>query len=326
MRRIAATGVAVVLAMLLLAEGACAAESLRVGVLKFGTVSWELDVIRRHGFDAAEGFAVEPVELASTPATLVALQAESVDTVVSDWFWVSRQRAGGADWTFFPFSTALGGVLVAPQSPLHSLADLKGRRLGIAGSAVDKSWLILRAAARSLNGLDLERDTEKSFAAPPLLDEELKAGRLDAVLTYWPFAARLEARGMRQIISVDDALHTLGFESAVPMVGYVVGERWAVQHHALVMAFVRASRRAEALLAASDEEWTRIAPRTGAHDAAELQKLRDAYRAGIPRHWGDQERRDAERLYALLAKAGGEALTGPAPLLAPGTFLDDVRY
>jgi NitT/TauT family transport system substrate-binding protein len=326
MRRIAATGVAVVLAMLAIAGEARAAESLRIGVLKFGTVSWELDVIRQHGFDAAEGFVVEPVELASTPATLVALQAGSVDAVVSDWFWVSRQRAGGADWTFFPFSTAVGALLAAPQSPVHSLADLKGRRLGIAGSAVDKSWLILRAAAQSLNGLDLERDTDKSFGAPPLLDEELKAGRLDAVLTYWPFAARLEAGGMRRIMSVDDALHTLGFESAIPMVGYVVAGHWAAEHRPLVLGFVRASRRAEELLAASDEEWTRIAPRTGAHDAAELQKLRDAYRVGIPRHWGDQERRDAERLYALLAKAGGEALAGPAPRLEPGTFLDDVRY
>jgi NitT/TauT family transport system substrate-binding protein len=326
MRRIAAAGAALVLAVLALAGNARAADPLRVGVLKFGTVSWELDVIRQHGLDTAEGFAVEPVELASTPATLVALQAGSVDTVVSDWFWVSRQRASGADWTFFPFSTAVGALVAAPQSPVRTLADLKGRRLGIAGSAVDKSWLILRAAAAQQSGLDLERDTDKSFAAPPLLDAELAAGRLDAVLTYWPFAARLEARGMRQIMSVGDAMHALGFESAVPMVGYVVAEHWAAAHRPLLAAFVRASRRAEELLAGSDEEWTRIAPRTGAHDAAELVKLRDAYRAGIPRHWGDAERRDAERLYVLLAKIGGEALAGPVPLLQPGTFLDDVRY
>jgi NitT/TauT family transport system substrate-binding protein len=326
MRRIALMGMAVVLAFLALAGNARAADRLRVGVLKFGTVSWELDVIRQHGFDVAEGFVVEPVELASTPATLVALQAGSVDTVVSDWFWVSRQRASGADWTFFPFSAAVGALLVAPQSAIHTLADLKGRRLGIAGSAVDKSWLILRAAAAQQMGLDLEHETEKSFAAPPLLDEELKAGRLDAVLTYWPFAARLQAIGMRPIMSVDDAMHVLGFESAVPMVGYVVAERWAAGHRPLLAGFVRASRRAEEILAASDEEWTRIAPRTGAHDAAELAKLRDAYRAGIPRHWGDAERHDAERLYGLLAKTGGEALTGPAEMLQPGTFLDDVRY
>jgi NitT/TauT family transport system substrate-binding protein len=326
MRGIAATGVAVVLAMLAFVGNARAEDRLRVGVLKFGTVSWELDVIRQHGLDAAEGFSIEPVELASTLATLVALQAGSVDTVVSDWFWVSRQRAAGADWSFFPFSTAVGALVAAPQSPVHTLADLRGRRLGIAGSAVDKSWLILRAAAQRKEGLDLERETDKSFAAPPLLDEELAAGRLDAVLTYWPFAARLEARGMRRIMSVDDAMHVLGFESAVPMVGYVVADHWAAEHRPLLAAFVRASRRAEELLAGSDEEWTRIAPRTGAHDTAELLKLRDAYRAGIPRRWGDAERRDAEQLYALLAKTGGEALAGPAPMLQPGTFLDDVRY
>ena len=36
---------------------------VRIGVLKFGTVNWELDVIRRHGLDRQHGFALEPTEL-----------------------------------------------------------------------------------------------------------------------------------------------------------------------------------------------------------------------------------------------------------------------
>jgi NitT/TauT family transport system substrate-binding protein len=323
---IAVRRVAVVLALLLAAGTAQASDPVRVGVLKFGTVSWELDVIHEHGLDAAEGIAVDPVELASTPATLVALQAGSVDTVVSDWFWVSRQRAAGADWTFFPFSTAVGALVAAPQSPVQALADLRGRRLGIAGSAVDKSWLILRALADSQGGVDLEHDIEKSFAAPPLLDVELAEGRLDAVLTYWPFAARLEAQGMRRVLSIDDALRALGFAAPMPLVGYVVSERWAEAHRAALAGFVRASRRAEEILATSDEEWMRLAPRTGTANEAELLKLRDAFRAGIPVHWGSRERGDATRLYALLAKVGGTALAGPTPALQPGTFLDDVQY
>jgi NitT/TauT family transport system substrate-binding protein len=308
------------------ARPADAADRLRVAILEFGTVNWELDVIREHGLDVAEGFVLEPVQLASTSATLVALQARSVDTAVSDWFWVSRQRAAGADWTFFPFSTAVGGLVAAPKSPIHELGDLRGHRLGIAGSPVDKSWLILRALAASQGGVDLERQTMKSFAAPPLLDQELAAGRLDAVLTYWPFAARLEARGMRPVMSIGDALRALGFETAVPLVGYVVSDRWATAHRPLLAGFLRASRRAEEILATSDDEWTRIARLTGARDPAELAKLRDAFRAGIPVHWGDAERNDAERLYALLAKIGGELLVGSATTLQPGTFRDDVRY
>src|SRR5258708_38076651 len=44
---------------------------VRVGVLKFGTVSWELDVMRRHDLDRAHGVAVEPLELAGKDGAAV---------------------------------------------------------------------------------------------------------------------------------------------------------------------------------------------------------------------------------------------------------------
>jgi NitT/TauT family transport system substrate-binding protein len=312
----------------LAAGGAAAADEpvIRIAILHFGTVSWELETIAQHRLDAEEGFRIETVELASNPATQVALQAGRVDAIVSDWLWVSRQRAEGADWTFFPFSSAVGALMVPEASPIRSLADLRGKRLGIAGSTIDKSWLVLRLLAAQQGAIDLDRDTEKSFAAPPLLDQELAAGRLDAVLTFWQFAARLEAAGNRPVLSVGDALKSLGFATAVPLVGYVVSERWAAEHADLLARFDRASRKAKALLASSDAEWERLAPHTGAESAAELQRLRDGFRAGIPAHWGAAEREEAGRLYLLLAKIGGPALVGTSPALQPGTFLDQIRY
>ena len=317
---------ACLLAMLPAARAAAADAPLRIGVLKFGTVSWVMDVISHHRLDAAEGLSIEPTEYASNPATLVALQAGRVDCVVSDWLWVSRQRAAGADWAFFPFSTAVGALIEAPSGTIHGLADLRQRRLGVAGSPLDKSWIILRALARRQSGIDLERETRASFAAPPLLEQEFLAGRLDAVLTFWQFAARLESRGAKPVLSVSDALRALGFDSAVPLVGYVVSERWADSHADRLSAFVRAVRAANSLLATSDAEWEWLEPRTGARDAADLEALRDAFRAGIPLRWGDAERRDAERLYAVFAQIGGETLVGQSPDLQPGTFLDTVRY
>jgi NitT/TauT family transport system substrate-binding protein len=299
---------------------------MRLGVLKFGTPSWELEVIRRHELDRAEGIRLERIELAANQATLVALQAGHVNAVVSDWFWVSRQRAEGADWTFIPFSTALGAVIVPTGSRIRALPELAGQRLGIAGSPLDKSWLMLRAMAQQKHGLDLNDAVTKSFAAPPLLGGQLEAGRLDAVLTYWQFAARLEARGAGRLLGMDQVMQELGMTRPIPLVGYVVSERWARENSALVQGFVRASGRAREILAGSDTEWEAIAPLTGAANRDELSRVRDAFRAGIPRSWGDNERRDAIRLYRLLAEIGGEALVGKSVELHPGTFLDDVSY
>jgi NitT/TauT family transport system substrate-binding protein len=307
-------------------HGVAQADStLRIGVLKFGTVSWVMDVIEHHELDETFGIDIDELQLASNQATLVALQAGRVDCVVTDWLWVSRQRASGADWTFFPFSTALGAVVAAHGAPIHQLADLRNRRLGVAGSPIDKSWVILQALAQEQH-IDLARDAQLSFGAPPLLNQELLAGRLDAVLTYWNFAAPLESRGLPAILSMGDALRQLGFKTPIPLVGFVVSGRWAREHPRELASFVRATQQADSILATSDAEWNWLGPRTGARDPAELKALRDAFRAGIPAHWGKDERHEAQALYAVFAKVGGQALVGPSMTLQPGTFLGTVNY
>lgn len=310
--------------LLLLQIGAARGDEMpmRIAVLKFGTVAWELEVIRRHGLDREQGIRIEKVEFAANQATQVALQAGRVEAMVSDWLWVSRQRATGADWTFIPFSTALGAIIVPAGSPIRSIQDLAGRRLGVAGGPLDKSWLMLRALARQRYGIDLDSAALKSFGAPPLLSQQLEAGRLDALLTYWQAAARLEAHGAKRLVGMDEVMHELGISSSVPLVGYVVSERWAKAHPALLRGFMRAVDAAREILAKSDAEWNDIAPVTGAAGEAELTRFRDGFRAGIPRSWGEAERADAARLYRILADIGGERLVGTSPVLQPGTFLD----
>ncbi|MGH8326763.1 MAG: ABC transporter substrate-binding protein [Steroidobacteraceae bacterium] len=205
------------------------------------------------------------------------------------------------------------------------MADLRNRRLGVAGSPLDKSWVIVQALAQEQH-IDLARDARLSFGAAPLLNQELLAGRLDAVLTYWNFAARLESRGLPVVLSISDALRQLGFKIPIPLVGFVVSERWAHEHPRALAGFVRATREAESILATSDAEWQWLGSRTGARNPAELKTLRDAFRAGIPTHWGKDERREADALYALFAKVGGQTLVGSSPTLQPGTFLDTVSY
>lgn len=307
------------------ARAAAAAATVRIGALRFGTGHWVLDTARHHGLAEAAGLRMEVVDLAGAPAAQVALQAGRVDVILADWLWVARQRAAeGADWTFAPFSTALGGLVVPAGSEIGGIQSLRGRRLGVAGSPLDKSWLLLRLLAlREHGGLDLGAETRPVFGAPPLLGEQLAAGRLDAVLTYWPFVARLEARGFRTALPMAEALAGLGFPEPLPMVGWTFSARWAAAEPAALAALFRTVREATDLLAGSDAEWRRIAPLTGAADEAELLRLREHFRAGIPRRWGPAEREDAARLHALLAEIGGERLVGPAMRLPPGTFHPD---
>ncbi len=308
------------------APAVATAGKLKVAVIKFGTVSWEMDVIGHHGLAEAQKLDLEVLALANTNASKVALQAGEADVIVTDWIWVSRQRAEGADYTFVPYSTALGSLMVPGDSPIKELADLKGRRLGIAGGPLDKSWLLLRGYGLEKLGTDLDGEVEKVFAAAPLLNEQIQAGRLDAVINYWPFAARLQARGYRPLLGVNEVAESFGLVSLVPLLGYVFRESQGEAQRDDIMAFVNATREAKRIMSISDAEWERLRPLMRAKDDATFVALRAGFRHGIPFHWRAEQREEAAKLFAILAQYGGEKLVGSSAELAPGTFWPHVTY
>lgn len=307
------------------APGALAGD-LKIAVIKFGTVNWEMDVIQTHGLAEAKGVALEVLPLANKNATTVALQAGDADMIVSDWIWVSRQRTEGADYSFVPFSHASGALMVPPDSPIKEIADLKGRKLGIAGGPLDKSWLLLRGHGLEQLGFDLDVSIEKIFAAAPLLNEQILAGRLDGVINFWHFAARLEAKGYRRLLEISDIAGSFGLESKVPLIGYVFRDALAQADKDSLLGFLEATQEAKKILRGSDEEWQRLRPLMRAKDDATFLALRDRYRQGIPEGWGGAQQKDAAKLFAILAKYGGEKLVGASNELAPGTFWPHFTY
>ncbi|NKC10650.1 MAG: ABC transporter substrate-binding protein [Gammaproteobacteria bacterium] len=298
-------------------------DPVRVGVLKFGTVNWELDSLKHFALDRAHGVSVEVVALASKNATAVALQGGAADIIVTDWIWVSRQRSAGRRYRFFPYSLAVGSVMVRPAAGIDHIGDLAGRRLGVAGGPVDKSWLTLRALGVQELGYDLADKVQVSFVAPPLLNQLLLRGELDAGLNFWHYSARLKAAGMRRLIAVPRMLSKLGVERPVPLLGWVFDEDWARQNAAALSGFLTASYAAKRRLDEDDTAWIRLQSRMKVADDAARDALRDAYRAGIPRTFGEDEVAAAKKTFAVLAEFGGAKLTGAATALDEGTFWRD---
>lgn len=310
---------AAVLAMLTVTVASASGHQVRVGVLKFGTVHWELDVMATHELAQRQGIDLRIVELGSKRATAVALQGGGADVIVTDWIWVSRQRAEGRDYAFAPYSLSVGGLMVRPDAGVAELGDLRGRKVGVAGGPVDKSWLLLQAYARR-GGLDLSVSVEPIFGAPPLLNELIKRGELPAVLNFWHYNARLRALGMRELLTAGEILPALGVDRPIPLLGWVFNRAWADDHREALEGFLRASYSAKHLLLESDAEWDRLEPKMKVSDAATAAALRDAYRRGIPREFGEADREAAARAFAILAREGGGKLVGASDTLMPGTF------
>ena len=293
--------------------------TLRIGVQAAGTLAWELAAIQDDPQLKSADFQLEIQPVANAEAGKIALQSGAVDMIVSDWIWVSSLRATGADFTFYPYSNTSGALVVPENSPIHTIKDLKGKRLGIAGGELDKNWLLLQALTQK-EQLDLNASVEKTFGAPPLINEQIKQGRVDAVLNYWHFAARLEAQGYRQIIDGRGILKGLGMTENVPSIGYVFKQSWAAAHKSALNSFFNAAKQAKNRLCASDSDWQKIIPLTQTEDLPTQAKLRQRYCEGGIEQWGEKEQLAATRIYTMLRTLSNNRLTGQSAYLQPGTF------
>ena len=307
---------------LLLSANSFAGEKtvIRIGVQSGGTVAWELPALQEALAVKPADFELDIQQVANIEAGRAALQSGVVDIIISDWIWVSSLREKGADFTFYPYSD-ISGVLVVPSaSSIHSLQDLNGKRLGIAGGELDKNWLLLQTLAKQQQNMDLDASVEKVFATPTMINEQIKQARIDAALNYWHFAARLEAEGYRTLMDGRSILQGLGIKESVANLGFVFKQSWADQHNEALKQFLEASKQARQVLCDSDAAWQKNLPLTKVDDEPTRKLLRQHYCAGNIEHWGKDEKKAAEKVYSLLHKQSKQALTGQSEQLQQGTF------
>ncbi|MGV8855842.1 MAG: ABC transporter substrate-binding protein [Devosia sp.] len=296
-------------------------QTLTIGVQESGTVQWEIQTIKALGLDAKHGLDLQVRPLADSRAGQIALQAGAVDVILSDFTWVSVQRHQGNMVTMVPHSLAVGGVMLAPESDIASVADLKGKTIGVAGGPVDKSWIILQAYYNKLTGSVLTDDATLNYGAPPLVNELLSSDRIQAGLNFWHWNARAKAAGLHELISVADMLRALGVSEQPPLLGWTFTDATASSKTKALTAFLDASFEAKSILLTDDATWDDLRELMGAaDDAALFTQLRDDYRAGIVTRYDADHIDAAAQAFALMAKFGGSALVGDNPALAAGTF------
>lgn len=285
---------------------------LTLSVMQFGTPHWELEHLKRQQLDRSNGFELEVRLVADLPASRLALSSGSVDGAVSDVLWAQARYEAGTAYRYLPFSSQIGEVLVNEGSDIRTLADLRGKRIGVAGGPDGLGWQLLQQVAAA-QGINLAGDATVQYAAPPLLSQALRRGQVDALLTFWHFSARLRGEGgVRTAFGLSDLVGTLGLDPDLPVLGYLFPQVWAGEHDDLLQRFTTALRQTKRQLASQPEYWTAIRPLLRAEDDAVFAALRDSFIKGIPQPL-DEARIAALQRLLLLAGASQEKLM-PAAL------------
>jgi sulfonate transport system substrate-binding protein len=172
---------------------ASAAKELRIGYQKYGT----LIILKARGTLekrlAAQGVAVKWTEFPAGPQLLEGLNVGSIDFGTVGEAPPIFAQAAGADIVYVgnePPSPHSEGIVVPADSPIHSLAELKGKRVALnKGSNVH--YLLVKLIEKA--GLKYS-DITPVFLAPADARAAFERGSVDAWAIWDPFFAASEVQ------------------------------------------------------------------------------------------------------------------------------------
>lgn len=260
-------------------------KTVRIGLQASGTFSWVVFAMEYFGIDKELGITLESETYATKQANEIALRSGESDLVVDDFVGVAQMRSRGVPVRgVYPFSRATGGVVVPTDAGIAGISDLEGKTIG-AASLDDKSLLILRALAVSKYGFDPQVKSNILAVSPPLMEELLGKGELDAAIPYWHFVPRMTASGQyTDLMQVSDMLTELGLSSDLPLLIMVARENMDPD---LLKTFLRGFEETLTRMKDDDAVWDAILDNElySLPNAALFPRVKQRWEAGLPERW-----------------------------------------
>jgi len=306
-----------------------ASSKLKVGVLAYGTVNWELEVLKNNALDKKNGFELEVIKLASKNAVAIALQSKTVDIIVSDWVWVNRQRASGKDISFYPYSKAIGALYVQNNENIKTLLDLQDKYIGVAGGSVDKTWLLFRAYSKYKYNKDFKDIVSELYAAPPILYKKVSNESIFGALNFWHYNAKLDKKNIKRLIGVKEIFKEFNINEEISLIGWIFDRKFAQNNTKLINSFLQASYESKYLLSNSPSQWDKIRPLMKAKNDDVFKALKDGYKKGIVKDFSQKNIDASSKVFKILLEEGGKTLVGKSISLDQNTFWDfkpDIKW
>lgn len=304
-------------------SAALAQTKVRVGDLAQSLNEIGSRVIMEQGFDKKHGIAVEYRAYPTLDGLFTAIRGKDVDVGFGGWTAIAQFRGKGIPVTMiFPVGRGVTvDVIVPVDSPIKSISDLKGRKVGSFAGAAGTATVLFRVIAAKFHGFDPGKTGDLQFAGPGLLPALLDKGEIAAAVMFDPLAAKLVASGKyRSIGNLADA-YKAGTGDEFLWIGYSTNEDFMKSDPEALTKFTRAWLEAVEYVKANPAVFEAYGKKYGL-DAAAIALLRQRVIADYTTTWNDATLQAIGRFAKLANGVMGDGYLDTVPPAAFTTRFD----
>ncbi|MFB4265734.1 ABC transporter substrate-binding protein [Nonomuraea sp. GTA35] len=237
-------------------SGGLEKTQLLVGVVPVPS-SASLFIAEKRGFFKEEGLTVKTEIIQAPTAVMPKIVNGSMDAFMTSYVvLMTINDSGAAKLKLFQHTMGgapnVSGVVVAKGSPVKTVADLKGKTVGVN---------VLKALGQTVTNAHLQeagvRPEEVKFVPVPFADQlgALSTGKVDAAWLVEPFLSAAKKGGATQIVDT-----TSGVTEGVPIDGWGVTEQWLTKYPKTAAAFHRALAKAQEVAGADRRAIDEVVP------------------------------------------------------------------
>lgn len=275
-------------------------------------------VMKDKKFDLARGVDLQMRMFANIEAIYQAMRAGDSDMGPAGWTNAVQWRATGSPWTIV-YPQALGAgveVLVPKDSPLKTLADLKGKKVASYAGPTGTATILFRTLLADHFGFDPEKSNLLQYGSPPVLINALKRGEIDALVLLDPLATRLTASGDVRSISNLVADYESKTGKKMFWIAWVAHEKLIKRDPQAITKVLAAYQDAMDFLDKNPDEWKKYAKATGLEGAG-FDLLVERTKRDLKVEWNQRWIDDLQAFTARASAVLGKDVFPPA--LSPGT-------
>lgn len=302
---------------------ATAQVKVRVGDLAQSLNEIGSTAMVNQGIDKKYGIAVEYRAYPTLDGLFTAIRGKAVDVGFAGWTAIAQFRSKGFPvTTVFPVGRGVTvDVIVPTGSPIKSIADLKGKKVGSFAGAAGTATVLFRVIASKFYGFDPGKTGEMMFAGPGLLPALLDKGEIDAAVLFDPLAAKLEGSGKyRSIGNLADAYKAATGDDFL-WIGYSSNDDFMQAEPQTLTNFTRAWLEAISYVKTHPEVFEAYGKKYGL-DASAIALLRERVNADYTTNWSGASIESLHRFAGMANDVMGGGYLDTVPAAAFSTRFD----